>query len=182
MTREEALEILKQHLHNKNLIKHCLAVKQCMKAMAKRLGGNEETWELAGLLHDLDYELTEKSPELHTKETVKILEKYNLPAEVIQAIQAHAGKVPCETAMDWAIYSIDPTTGLIIAATLMHPEKKLKAVDLEFLKRRYKEKGFARGAKREEIEKCVNLGLSLDEFLSICLQAMQDIDQELGLA
>lgn len=181
MTREEALELLKQHLHNKNLIKHCLAVEQCMKAMAKKLGGNEETWGLAGLLHDLDYELTEKSPERHTKETIKILQNYELPAEVLQAIQAHAGQVPCQTAMDWAIYSVDPTTGLIIAAALMHPEKKLKAVDLEFLKRRYKEKSFARGAKREEIEKCVNLGLSLDEFLSICLQAMQEIDQELGL-
>lgn len=181
MTREEALELLKQHLHNKNLIKHCLAVEQCMKAMAKKLGGNEETWGLAGLLHDLDYELTEKSPEMHTKETIKILQNYELPAEVLQAIQAHAGQVPCQTAMDWAIYSVDPTTGLIIAAALMHPEKKLKAVDLEFLKRRYKEKSFARGAKREEIEKCVNLGLSLDEFLSICLQAMQEIDQELGL-
>jgi len=182
MTREEALELLKQYLHNKNLIKHCLAVEQCMRAMAKRLGGNEDAWGLAGLVHDLDYELTEKSPELHTRETVKILEKYNLPSEVIRAIQAHAGKVPCETAMDWAIYSIDPTTGLIIAATLMHPEKKLKAVDLEFLKRRFKEKGFARGAKREEIEQCANLGLSLDEFLGICLQAMQDIDMDLGLA
>lgn len=181
MTREEALELLKQHLHNKNLIKHCLAVEQCMKAMAKQLGGNEETWGLAGLLHDLDYELTEKNPEMHTKETIKILQNYELPAEVLQAIQAHAGQVPCQTAMDWAIYSVDPTTGLIIAAALMHPEKKLKAVDLEFLKRRYKEKSFARGAKREEIEKCVNLGLSLDEFLSICLQAMQEIDQELGL-
>ncbi|MBC7360986.1 MAG: HDIG domain-containing protein [Candidatus Aminicenantes bacterium] len=181
MTREVALELLKQHLHNKNLIKHCLAVEQCMKAMAKKLGGNEETWGLAGLLHDLDYELTEKSPERHTKETIKILQNYELPAEVLQAIQAHAGQVPCQTAMDWAIYSVDPTTGLIIAAALMHPEKKLKAVDLEFLKRRYKEKSFARGAKREEIEKCVNLGLSLDEFLSICLQAMQEIDQELGL-
>jgi putative nucleotidyltransferase with HDIG domain len=181
MTREEALELLKQHLHNKNLIKHCLAVEQCMKAMAKRLGGNEEIWGLAGLLHDLDYELTEKSPERHTKETIKILQNYELPAEVLQAIQAHAGQVLCRTAMDWAIYSVDPTTGLIIAAALMHPEKKLKAVDLEFLKRRYKEKSFARGAKREEIEKCVNLGLNLDEFLSICLQAMQEIDQDLGL-
>jgi len=74
MTREEALELVKQYLHNKNLIKHCLAVEACMKGLARRLGGNEEIWGLAGLLHDLDYELTEKSPELHTTETVKILE------------------------------------------------------------------------------------------------------------
>jgi len=182
VTREEALELVKQHLHNKNLVKHCLAVEACMKGLARRLGGDEEIWGLAGLLHDLDYELTEKSPELHTTETIKMLEKYNLPAEIIQAIQAHAGRVPCQSSMDWSIYSADPTTGLIIAATLMHPDKKLKSVDLEFLKRRYKEKHFARGARREEIEQCANLGLSLDEFLTICLESMQGIDQDLGLA
>jgi len=116
MTREEALELLQQHLHQPNLVKHCLAVEQCMRALARRLGGNEDTWGLAGLLHDLDYEVTEKSPELHTKETVKMLAPYNLPAEVLQAIQAHAGQVPCQSAMDWSIYAADPTTGLIIAA------------------------------------------------------------------
>jgi predicted hydrolase (HD superfamily) len=84
--------------------------------------------------------------------------------------------------MDWAIYSIDPLTGLIIASTLMHPDKKLKSIDLEFVKRRYKEKSFARGARREEIEESRNLDLDLDEFISICLAAMQGIDTDLGLA
>ncbi len=83
--------------------------------------------------------------------------------------------------MDWAIYSIDPLTGLIIAATLMHPDKKLTSVDLEFLARRYKEKSFARGARREEIEECRNLGLEPSEFISICLKAMQGIAADLGL-
>jgi len=182
MKREEALELVQRHLKNKNLVKHCLAVEACMKAMASRLGQDSEKWGLAGILHDLDYELTEKSPELHTTETVKILKEYGIEPEVVQAIQAHAGKVPCQNAMDWAIFSIDPLTGLIIAATLMHPAKKLKAIDLDFVKRRYKEKSFARGARREEIEQCKNLGLELDEFLSICIGAMQGIDQALGLA
>ena len=83
--------------------------------------------------------------------------------------------------MDWAIFSIDPLTGLIIAATLMHPNKKLKEVDLGFVQRRYKEKSFARGARREDIEQCTNIPLELDEFISVCLEAMQGIDQELGL-
>jgi predicted hydrolase (HD superfamily) len=83
--------------------------------------------------------------------------------------------------MDWAIFSIDPLTGLIIAATLMHPEKKIRAIDLDFVKRRYKEKSFARGARREEIEECRNLGLELDEFMTICIAAMQGIEKELGL-
>jgi predicted hydrolase (HD superfamily) len=83
--------------------------------------------------------------------------------------------------MEWTIFSIDPLTGLIIAATLMHPDKKLKEVDLGFVKRRYKEKSFARGAKREEIEQIKNIGMDLDEFISICLEAMQGIDKDLGL-
>ena len=153
-----------------------------MKALARRLGEDEEVWGMAGLLHDLDYEITQKDPQRHTQETVKILQEYGLSAEILRAIQAHAGRVPCETKMEWAIFSVDPLTGLIIAATLMHPSKKLKEVDLGFVKRRYKEKSFARGAKREDIEQSKNLGLDLDEFISICLEAMQSIDKELGLA
>ncbi len=89
-----------------------------------RLGHDPEPWGLAGILHDLDYEVTEKSPELHTTETVKILREKGIDEPVIHAVQAHAGKVPCESPMDWAIYSVDPLTGLIIAATLMHPDEE----------------------------------------------------------
>ncbi len=181
MNREEALSLLKSHLTNRNLIKHCLAVEACMRAVAVRLGQDAGTWGLAGILHDMDYEMTEKSPELHTTETVKLLQGMGIAPEVIHAIQAHASKVPCETSMDWAIYSIDPLTGLIIAAALMHPDKKLSSVDLEFIKRRYKEKSFAKGARREEIEESRNLGLGLDEFISICLGAMQGVAADLGL-
>ena len=123
MHRDEALELLKKHLKNKNLVKHCLAVEACMRAMAVRLGQDVEKWGLAGVLHDLDYELTEKSPELHTTETVKILKDLQIDPDLIEAVQAHAGKVPCQNAMDWSIYSVDPLTGLLIAATLMHPDK-----------------------------------------------------------
>lgn len=181
MNRQEALELVQKYLKNKNLVKHSLAVEACMKAVASHLGKDPGKWGLAGILHDLDYELTQKSPELHTTETVKILKELGIDSETIQTIQAHAGQVPCQSEMDWAIFSIDPLTGLIIAATLMHPSKKLKQVDLEFLKRRYKEKSFARGARREEIEQSRNVGVKLDEFLSICLKAMQDIDKDLGL-
>jgi putative nucleotidyltransferase with HDIG domain len=181
MKREEALELVKKHLKNKNLVKHCLAVEACMKAAAAKLGQDVEPWGLAGLVHDLDYELTEKSPELHTTETVKILKELGIDPVVIHAVEAHAGKVPCQNAMDWSIYSIDPLTGLIIAAALMHPDKKLKSIDPEFVKRRYKEKSFAKGARREEIEECKNIPMDLDEFIATCFQAMQGIDQDLGL-
>ena len=181
MNRDEALELVKSHLKNKNLVKHCLAVEACMKAMARKLGQGEETWGLAGILHDLDYEITEKSPELHTTETVKILEEKGIEAGIIRTVRAHAGQVECQNEMEWSIFSIDPLTGLIIAATLMHPSKKLKEVDLPFVKRRYKEKSFARGARREDIEQIENIGMDLDEFIGICIQAMQGIDKDLGL-
>lgn len=181
MTRDDALALLKAHMSNKNLVKHCLSVEACMRALAVRLGHDPEPWGLAGILHDLDYEMTGMSAELHTTETVKILKEKGIDEAIVHAVQAHAGKAPCASPMDWAIYSVDPLTGLIISATLMHPTKKLKSIDLEFLKRRYKEKSFAKGARREEIEECRNLGLELDEFLSIAISAMQGIDAELGL-
>jgi putative nucleotidyltransferase with HDIG domain len=181
MDRDQALELLREHLKNRNLIKHCLSVEACMRALAARLGHDPEPWALAGILHDLDYEVTEKSPEFHTTETVKILREKGIAEPIIHAVQAHAGKVACESPMDWAIYSVDPLTGLIIAATLMHPSKKIKSIDLEFVKRRYKEKSFAKGARREEIEESRHLSLELDEFLSIAITAMQGIDTDLGL-
>ena len=181
MDRNEALALVKKYLKNKNLIKHSLAVEACMRAMADRLGEDGEKWGLAGLLHDLDYEITEKNPDLHTRETVKILEELGLDSDIIRAVRAHAGQVHCQSAMDWSIFSIDPLTGLIIAATLMHPDKKLKSIDLSFIQRRYKEKSFARGARREDIEQVRNISVDLEEFIVICLKAMQGIDRELGL-
>ncbi|MCJ7582094.1 MAG: HDIG domain-containing protein, partial [Candidatus Aminicenantes bacterium] len=147
MIRAEAFELVKKHLKNKNLIKHSLAVEACMRAMAAKFSKDVDKWGLAGILHDLDYEITEKSPELHTTETVKILQELDVESEVICTIQAHAGQISCKSEMEWSIFSIDPLTGLIIAATLMHPSRKLKEIDLEFVKRRYKEKSFARGAR-----------------------------------
>lgn len=181
MKRDEALNLVRSYLSNQNLVKHCLAVEACMREVAKKLGQDEEEWGIAGLVHDLDYEITQKDPEKHTTETIKILQDKGLSADQLHAIQAHAGKVACEKAMDWAIFSIDPLTGLIVAAALMHPTKKLAGVDLNFIKRRYKEKSFARGARREDIEMCRHCGLELDDFISICLKAMQGIAAELGL-
>jgi len=181
MNRNEAFELVKKYLKNKNLLKHSLAVEACMRALAEKLGEDVEKWGLAGILHDIDYEMTEKDPEKHTAEAVEILEEFNVGSDIIYAIQAHAGIVPCKSKMDWAIFSIDPLTGLIIAATLMHPNKKLEDVELGFIQRRYKEKSFARGAKREDIEQIANIDIELDEFIAVCLKAMQGISKELGL-
>jgi len=181
MEREEALRLVKEKIFTKNLIKHVLAVEAVMRSLARHLGEDQEKWGLVGLLHDLDYEQTLKDPDRHSLVTEEILKEYDVPADIIHAIKCHNNKAPRESLLDKAIYAADPVTGFIVAAALMHPSKKLKGVDVPFLMRRFKEKRFAAGASREQIKTCEELGLSLEEFLELCLQAMQGIDKELGL-
>ena len=181
MNRNEALKLLEKYLKNKNLRKHCLAVEAIMRELAKRFGEDEEKWGLAGLLHDLDYDETHKDMSKHGYVTVEILKKYQVPDDILHAILAHPGHVPRESLMDKALYAADPTSGFIVAAALIHPEKKLEPLDVDFLMRRFKEKHFARGASREQIDSCKELGLSLEEFLEISLEAMKKISKDLGL-
>ncbi|MCP4230746.1 MAG: HDIG domain-containing protein [bacterium] len=180
--RDEAVELVEKHIENKNLRKHMYAVEACMVALAERLEGDKELWMLAGLLHDLDYEQTAEDPDNHGKITVGMLKEYgDFPQELHDAVLAHAGHKKPEGDFETSLYAIDPTTGLIVAAALMHPEKKLPALDVRFIMRRFKEKRFAAGADREQIKACAKLGLELEEFLEICLSAMESISVELGL-
>lgn len=181
MTREQALLLVEQHLHNPNLVKHCLAVEACMRDFAGHFHQDSESWALAGLLHDLDYEYTVETPETHTEKTAEMLAGQGLAGEIIHAIKAHNLRVEPASPMDFSLLAIDPASGFIIACALMHPEKKLAALDLPFLKKRFKEKSFAKGASREQMEGCARLGLTLDEFLPLCLGAMQRIAPQLGL-
>lgn len=183
MTREEALNLLKIYVNNNNLIKHMLATEAIMKALARRLNGNEELWGITGLLHDIDYELTEKEPEKHSLLSEEILKPYNLPLEMIEAIKAHneIHGFPRNSLLAKALYAIDPLTGLIVASALVHPEKRLDPLDTEFILKKFKEKSFARGANREQIKSCEEFGLNLDEFISIGLSAMKSISKELNL-
>ena len=181
MTRAQALDLLQQHLKNRNLVKHCLAVEACMKEFADHFQQDPEPWALAGLLHDLDYEYTVETPAVHTEKTAELLAEYSLADEIIHAIKAHNLRVEPRSKMDISLLIIDPASGFIIACALMHPDKKLQSLDLLFLKKRFKEKSFAKGASREQMETCVKLGLTLDEFLQLCLSAMQKISPELGL-
>lgn len=181
MEREQALTLLKQEIKNQNLIKHSLAVEACMRGMARKLGEDDARWALAGLLHDLDYEYTAHDPVNHALKTVEMLKDTDVPDDILHAIKAHNAKVPLESKMDIALYSVDPTTGFIIACALMHPSKKLGSLDLERMKKRFREKNFARGASREQIMDCQKLGMELDEFLGLCLESMQGISGELGL-
>ena len=181
MTREEAYALVRHHVPNKNLQKHMLAAEAVMAALAGHFNQDKEAWALAGLLHDLDYDKTVKNFKQHGILTAEMLKDSVLPEGVIQAIKSHPGHFPRESLMDHALYAADPVTGLIAAAALMHPKKKLKALDMDFIMRRFREKRFAAGADRDQIASCDQLNLPLETFMEIALKAMQDIDKELGL-
>ncbi len=181
MNRTEAYKLSKSKFSNKNLFKHVLAVEAVMRGLATHFNEDEEKWGLAGLLHDLDYEQTMNDPDRHTLVTEEMLKEFELDAEIIEAIKCHNDKAPRTKQIGKAIYAADPVTGLIVAAALMHPDKKLASLDVEFIVRRFKEKRFAAGANREQIKTCEDFGLSLEEFLEISLKSMQSIYKELGL-
>ncbi len=180
LNRQEALELVKQHVNNRNLVKHMIAVEAVMRRLARHFGENEEVWGLAGLLHDLDYAETVDDFARHGFRTVEILQDYNVPPEILQAIKSHPGHVPRLSPMDHALYAVDPLTGLIVAAVLMHPQKKLAALDADFIRRRFKEKRFAAGADRDQIRACSELGLELDKFFQLGLEGMREAADELG--
>ena len=182
MQRDEALKLVQKTIDNANLVKHMLACEAVMRRLAVHFDEDAEAWGLAGLLHDLDYAETAQDFGRHGHRTVEMLTPHGLDPEVLDAIVSHPGHKDRETPMAQALYAVDPLTGLVVAATLMHPSKTLAAVVPETVLKRFKEKRFAAGANREQIASCSELGLSLEEFVAMALEAMQSIDAELGLA
>ena len=132
MTRDQAVEQVKSHVGNKNLIKHMLATEAVMKRLAVHFDEDVASWGLAGLLHDLDYDQTAEDFDNHGKLTVRMLADQDLSEEILHAIQSHPGHLPRNSRMDKALYAADPITGLIVAAALMHPTRKLANLDLKF--------------------------------------------------
>ncbi|MCK4538099.1 MAG: HDIG domain-containing protein [Candidatus Krumholzibacteria bacterium] len=181
ISRDEAYSLVKKYISKRNLVKHVLAVEIIMKDLAARFDQDVDCWGLAGLLHDLDYEDTEKDPDRHGHVTMELISDLDLSDEIRHAILAHADQVERISLMDKAIYCADPVTGLIVASVLMHPAKSLAGTDAAFVGKRFKEKRFAAGANREAIASCSELGLDLHEFLEISLGAMGTISDELGL-
>jgi uncharacterized domain HDIG len=180
MTREEALALLKTHLKNRNLQKHCLAVEAAMAHFAECFHEDEEMWALAGLLHDLDYESTVDNFARHGKDSVEMLKDKGLDEKILYAIEAHPGHVERISNMDKVLYAVDSLTGLIVAAALMHPNKKISSLNTDFILRRFKEKRFAAGANREQIKSFEEFGMSLEDFIEHTLHAMAGIEKELG--
>ncbi|MFB3895413.1 MAG: HDIG domain-containing metalloprotein [bacterium] len=179
MNREEGWELVCTNVQNKNLRKHMLATEAVLKSLAARLNEPVELWSFTGLVHDLDVEKTDA--EQHTLVTAQMLEEKGVAPEIVHAIKAHNQKAPVETKLDRALFATDSLTGLIVACALIHPDKKLKSINAQFVINRFGEKRFAAGARREDIQTCTELGLTLEQFTELALTAMQEIDQELGL-
>jgi hypothetical protein len=186
ISRQEALEVLHDKMQSPNLRKHCYSVEAVMRALAKHFDEDEEKWGIVGLLHDGDYEFTKEDPGNHAKMMADwVREIGETDQELLTGIESHGwfhqGKLP-ETKMQWSLFCCDELTGLIIAVTLIRPTKKLSDVTVENILDKWKEKSFAAGVKREDIENCEkNLGIPLNEFIGIGLKAMQGIHKELGL-
>lgn len=197
MTCDDALKMVDALLQNKNLKNHCYAAGAAMAALfeqfaveAEHEGTSKEDWEISGILHDVDYEATDKQLEKHTEVTTEKLRELVIKnpetadqiERIIQAVRGHANKADRTTLMAKAIYACDELTGLIVAAALVKPDKKLEGLTVESVLKRFKELGFAKGADRAMIKTCeTELGLSLDVFTEIVLTAMKNIHEKLGL-
>ena len=183
ITREEAFVLLQKYLKDEKLIKHSLAVETIMREMAKKLGKDVELWGLTGLLHDLDYDYTDKEPEKHANVTAQILDGL-IPEKCINAIKAHNYKhtdyIPI-TSIDKALIAADAVSGLVIATALIIPSKKLADVRLETLLDKFYDHSFAQGCSRSRIELCQDTGVDIDAFLALSLNSLKEIADELGL-
>lgn len=184
MTRTEAYNLITEMVQNKNLIRHGLAVEAIMRALAKQFGEDEEEWGIVGLLHDADYEVTDKDPQRHTLVIAEKLLEMGVSEKIINAIKAHSDEIKPEkeNLLEKAVYAADELSGLITACALVQSDKKLSSVSAEFVMKKFSNKNFAAGAVREQIATCDDaLGIKLEDFVKLSLDAMQNVSGELGL-
>ena len=184
MNREDAWALLCEYTKNPGLRKHGLAVEAAMRAYARKYDEDEEKWAIVGLLHDFDYEV-HPTVDKHPQEGAKILREKGYPEDVVYAVLCHADHLGLErkSLMDKAIYAVDELTGLITAVALVKPGKSLAEVDAPSVRKKMKDKGFARSVNREDIVKgAAALGVDLDEHVAFVIEAMKPVAGELGLA
>ncbi|NIM04563.1 MAG: HDIG domain-containing protein [Armatimonadetes bacterium] len=181
LNHADALKLLETHLTTPNLVKHCLAAEAVLGRVAESLEEDQPQWKLCGLLHDIDYDLTAEQPERHTLAAEEILLEQGIDGPIIEAIKGHNDLAPRESKLAKALWAVDPLTGLIVAAALISPDKKLAGIDVSFVCNRMKEKSFARAVSREKIASFEQLGSSVESFIGLGLEAMQKIAPQLGL-
>lgn len=183
MNRDEALSLVHEYVKNENLIKHMLSVEAAMRFYAEKFGEDGEKWGITGLLHDFDWEI-HPTLEEHPLAGQPLLRKHGVPDEIIRAIMSHADHtgVPRETQMEKALYACDEVTGLVTAVALVRPSRSLLDLEASSVKKKWKDKAFAAGANREEIQKAATeFGIELWEHVGNVIQAMRSIAPVLGL-
>jgi uncharacterized protein len=183
-SRTTALELLHKYVKNDKMLLHCLASEAVMRRLAQRLGHDEGKWALAGLLHDLDVEVTNADPYVHGLQTEDLLKDYDVDPEILDAIRMHnevASGKERSTEFQHALAAGETITGLIFATTYVYPDRKLTSVKPKSVVKRMKEKAFAASVKRENIMECEKIGIPIDEFAALAIDAMLPIADELGL-
>lgn len=184
MNRDEAVKLLHEYIKSQNMLNHCYASEAVMIALARRLGKNEEQWGLAGLLHDLDVELVNAEMYIHGKESARILSELGVDEEIIDAVRMHnefSAGIKRSKEFQYALAAGETITGLIVATTLVYPDKKLSSVKPKSVVKRMKEKKFAASVSRENIMECELIGIPLPEFVEISISAMSKISDQIGL-
>ena len=183
MTRDEAWNLLCEYTKNENLRKHALAVEAAMKAYAKKYGEDAEKWSVTGLLHDFDYELYPQAHD-HATKGAEILRKKGLSEDIIKAILGHADYtgVPRDTQIAKVLFAVDELTGFLTACALVKPSKTIAEVEANSVRKKLKDKAFARSVNREDIQKGLEeLGLPFEEHVGFVIEAMKGTAKELGL-
>lgn len=184
MERGKAIELLNEFVTDEKMRIHCIASEAVLRALARYLGEDEEKWGLAGLLHDIDVEVTGADPEKHGLESVSILGKYNLDPDIIDAIMMHnekAAKKQRTTRFQHALAAGETITGLVYATALVYPDKKIASVKSKSVVKRMKEKAFAASVNRDHIRECEKIGIPLQDFAELSVNAMKEISNEIGL-
>jgi putative nucleotidyltransferase with HDIG domain len=183
MDRNQAWSLLCEYTQSESLRKHMLAVEACMRAYARKFGEDENKWGITGLLHDFDYEKY-PTPAEHPFVGNKILEERGYPEELRRAILSHAdySGVKRESRMEKTLYACDEIAGFITASALVKPNKSLAEVEAKSVRKKMKDKAFARSVNRDDIiNGAADLGVDLEEHIAFCIEAMKGIAEELGL-
>jgi putative nucleotidyltransferase with HDIG domain len=183
-SRELAFLRLKEYVKNEKTVVHCLASEAVMRALARHLGEDEDRWGLTGLLHDIDVEVTNADPKVHALKAEELLSDFGLDEEMLDAIRMHndeATGLGRSTRFQHALAAGETITGLIYATVLVYPDKLIASIKYKSVRKRMKEKAFAASVNRDHILECEEIGIPLDEFIQISVDAMREISESIGL-
>jgi putative nucleotidyltransferase with HDIG domain len=185
-TREQAWRLLTEHTQSESLLKHALAVEAAMRAYARHFGEDEELWGITGLIHDFDYEEhPDLGPDGHVSAGCAILRELDWPKEIIEAVGGHATYlgIPRTSLMAKTLFAVDELTGLVAACALVRPSKSIMDLKARSVRKKWKDKAFARGVSREDIELGMSeLGVEMNEHITFVIEALKPVAEELGLA